>query len=343
MNMRKRLSTPDLLKGVAVILMIQVHLMELFARQSITDSLTGKISLFLGGAPAAPVFMAAMGYLMRYSRKSRIRFIKRGFELIGLGFLLNIGLNLHLLIKILTGTIQANPWEYILGVDILFLAGLSMIIISLIKPLCKDHFLLYLLLAFFVSFIHQFFPEPLTDKDWKYLQAFFYGELGWSYFPLFPWLAYPLLGYAFALLEKQEFINKLKNKKWIVLIPSLLIIVLSFNFGFETSTDLSVYYQHGWRFFLWASAFLLFWLVIFSYLNSFFKNAFVIRYLRWTGKEVTAFYIVQWLIIGNIATAIYKTQSLSELFIWFIGITTMTSFIVMAYSRIRSQRKKGII
>ncbi|MCF8236224.1 MAG: heparan-alpha-glucosaminide N-acetyltransferase domain-containing protein [Bacteroidales bacterium] len=343
MNERKRLSTPDLLKGVAVILMIQVHLTELFGRQSIMDSLTGKVSLFLGGVPAAPVFMAAMGYLMSYSQKNRGRLIGRGFELIGLGLLLNIGLNLHLLIKIMAGSIQVNPWEYILGVDILFLAGLSIIILSLLKPLFKHYFWAYLLLAFGISLIHPYIPESARGSVWRYIQAFVYGKAEWSYFPLFPWLAYPLLGYAFALLEKHELINRLKNIKWMVMLITLIMVALTFNFGFETSVDLSDYYHHGWRFFLWAAAFLIFWLVALSYLNSFFKKTPVIRYLRWSGKEVTAFYIVQWLIIGNIATAIYKTQNLIELLFWFLAITTVTSLIVMAYTKIRSHRKKGII
>jgi len=343
MNKRKRLSTPDLLKGVAVILMIQVHLMELFARQSIMDATAGNISLFLGGAPAAPVFMAVMGYLMSRSRKNRIQFIKRGFELIGLGLLLNIGLNLHLLIKIVSGTIQVNPWEYILGVDILFLAGLSIIIISLIRPLFKDHLWAYLLLAFVVSLTHLYIPESASNSAWKYLQTFFYGEAGWSYFPLFPWLAYPLVGYAFGLLEKHEFISRLKNKKLSVMLITLLIVALTFGFGFQTSTDLSAYYHHGWKFFMWTLAFLTLWLVLSSYLSAFLENTTAIRYLRWAGKEVTAFYIVQWLIIGNIATAIYKTQNLTELIFWFLGISALTSLIVLAYTKIRSHREKGIL
>jgi len=41
--------------------MVQVHIMELFARQDIFEDTVGKISLFFGGPPAAPVFMAVMG------------------------------------------------------------------------------------------------------------------------------------------------------------------------------------------------------------------------------------------------------------------------------------------
>ena len=47
----KRNQTADLLKGLAVIFMIQVHIMELFAKQEIYDGIAGKISLFFGGPP----------------------------------------------------------------------------------------------------------------------------------------------------------------------------------------------------------------------------------------------------------------------------------------------------
>jgi len=56
-----RNQTADLLKGFAVIFMIQVHVIEQFATQTLYDSLWGKISLFLGGPFCAPVFLAVMG------------------------------------------------------------------------------------------------------------------------------------------------------------------------------------------------------------------------------------------------------------------------------------------
>jgi len=45
--MKSRNRTADLLKGVAVILMVQVHIVELFAQQSIFDSFAGSIFFFL--------------------------------------------------------------------------------------------------------------------------------------------------------------------------------------------------------------------------------------------------------------------------------------------------------
>jgi uncharacterized membrane protein len=58
----KRLPIPDLLKGLAIILMIQVHITELFLDHAGRESIVGKISLFLGGPFTAMVFMIVMGY-----------------------------------------------------------------------------------------------------------------------------------------------------------------------------------------------------------------------------------------------------------------------------------------
>jgi len=44
----------------------------------------------------------------------------------------------------------------------------------------------------------------------------------------------------------------------------------------------------------------------------------------WLGKNITVFYIIQWLIIGNIATAIYQTQSIDTYIFWFAGIFSVT-------------------
>jgi surface polysaccharide O-acyltransferase-like enzyme len=68
-------------------------------------------------------------------------------------------------------------------------------------------------------------------------------------------------------------------------------------------------------------------------------NNIVVKYLAWTGKNVTAFYIFQWLIIGNIATAIYKTQTPAVLILWFIGITAVVSGLVWLWENRRLKKQ----
>ncbi len=269
---KSRKETPDLLKGIAVILMIQVHLMEQFAQQGVYDSLIGKISLFLGGTPVAPVFVAIMGYFLSTTKKSQKKLLIRGMKLLVLGLLLNIGLNMNLLIHIFNGTFKLNPYEYIFGVDILLFAGLSIIFIALIKPVFKNNFILYLILAFVISFISPYLHNFAGDNSsLKYVNAFLWGSYRWSYFPLFPWLSYPLIGYSFQLFEKKYLENKpndlLRQTKLIIIIVLGIILICTIKYAGNISFNLEKYYHHNIIFFVWNIIFMCFWVTLFSFIE----------------------------------------------------------------------------
>ncbi len=330
-----RVVLADILKGVAVILMIQVHLMELFALPAVSGSFPGRISLFLGGPPAAPVFMAVMGYFFGRSGKSTGRHLWRGAKLIVLGFLLNLGLNAHLLIKILNGTFAIDPWPYVFGVDILFLAGLSLMLMALFRALAGNRIIPWILLMLVVASANPYLPVYSGSQAWiKYLQACFWGYFSWSYFPVFPWMAYPLLGMVFYLVIQKAGLQKLRPAHAAMAVVLLLIpVVIGFPQQFKIATQLDLYYHHNLLFFLWTTAFLLAWTLMFFLF--FYKNSknFLARYLAWTGKNVTVFYVFQWLLIGNIATAVYRTQNALQLAGWFAGVLTIASLLTLLYKR----------
>ena len=333
----QRIGLPDTLKGVAVILMVQVHLMELFANELTYNSMIGKISLFLGGPPAAPVFMAVMGYFLAYSDKHLSKSLWRGTKLILLGLILNIGMNFNLLIKTLQGNLDINPWQYVFGVDILFLAGLSIILISLLKLVFNEKLLLWLLAILFFGGINRFLPVYSGENQLlKYALPYFSGFSPWSYFPVFPWMTYVLIGFTFRLAVKKNLLPALSSKTTTYIFAALvLVLAFTFVFGLRISSILEVYYHHNIVFVLWTMAFLAFWLILFGHLDQFFGKSDVFAYLRWVGKNVTVFYVVQWLIIGNIATEIYRTQPLLQLILWFAAIMLVTSAIVWGIRRFR--------
>jgi uncharacterized membrane protein len=339
---QQRLDFPDLLKGIAVILMIQVHITENFATPEFYSSLAGKISLFAGGPAAAPLFMVVMGFFIRLSKKSLFFNLKRGLILIGAGLLLNTGRALHLLILISNGTSQLNPWKFIFGVDILFLAGLSIIIISLLQILLKSNLFWWIIVMLAVATINSHLPVYSGSQQWiKYLQAFFSGYFSWSFFPVFPWMAYALLGYIFCIMNERWKLSAFTTNTtlWTAVVL-LVIIVFNFYFGFRVSSLLNIYYHHDLRFFLWTTAFLLFWVILIKFAHARFGNTKFSTYLIWIGKNVTAFYIVQWLIIGNLTTAIYKTQEIWTLPFWFLGILLATSLLVAGYLMLQRQSVK---
>jgi hypothetical protein len=339
-GMPTRNRTADLMKGLAVIFMIQVHLMELFCRQDIYDDLAGRISLFLGGIPAAPVFMLIMGYFIAKSRRTYTQSVIRGIKIILLGFALNIGLNLHLLIKILNGTFELDPLPYVFGVDIFFLAGLSIIGLALLKLLKTRQLLFSSLVLVLIFSLQLLFEKYFSSASENYLLAYFWGNNSWwSYFPLIPWFAYPLTGFIFFILEEslQPFI-----KKWLpyIFITYTFMVALFFDYGIDISSDLQAYYHHDYLFFIYAIFFMIAWAALSHYITENISNPFL-TYIEWLGKYVTEAYVIQWLIIGNVATALYKTQSLTAFVFWFVFILSITSGGIWVWIR-RSKLKDFI-
>ncbi len=148
---------PDILKGVAVLLMIQVHLTELFGKELFYESIGGKISLFLGGFPAAPLFMFIMGY---YAFKaSSGKSFKRAGLIFLLGLILNILLNISLFSQMIRGNIEHYFCAYIFGIDILYLAALSLFILAVISRYFKNKGRLIFLLSILAASLPLILPE----------------------------------------------------------------------------------------------------------------------------------------------------------------------------------------
>ncbi len=336
-DLKIRLNTPDLLKGIAILFMIQVHLMELFARPAIFASWVGKLSLFLGGTPAAPVFMIIMGYFVAQSTMSRTKTIRRGIQLIILGMLLNIGLNLNLIYHVLFIGWNYNIWQYIFGVDILQLAGLSIIIIAILPNIIKARWYLTIILIFFVFIISHFINGQNIPDGWNYFTAYFIGGTDWSYFPLLPWLVYPLSGYVFLQLET-FFLTWSWHKffRIFVIISFALFISFSWNYASSISYDLKAYYQHGFGFYFWSIVFALLWAGLFNIFSHQIIKTKLGEYLTFLGKNITSIYVFQWLIIGNLATIWFQQKNETELVFYFILITALSSSLTWAWNRLKS-------
>ena len=322
----KRLLLPDILKGLAILFMIQVHITELFLDVPGRESVFGKISLFIGGPLTAAVFMIVMGYFVAKNHKTLKQNLFRGIKIFVLGFLLNIGLNFHLLLKIKYAGWKINPWEYIWGVDILYLAGLSVILLSLLKTIKKGQVWIAFALIILVTGLTGFMNKYLMITERNYILPFIGGTYSWSYFPLFPWLAYPLTGFVFARWEKQLMHYFTKDVRLTGFVLAIIAATILFfrKFGFSTTVYLPSYYHHTFIYWLWAIGVIILWSVSLRYFVHRFPQTYVGSLLQWLGKNITLVYVVQWLIIGNIATAIYQTQNLNKYIFWFLGIFGVT-------------------
>ena len=184
-----------------------------------------------------------------------------------------------------------------------------------------------ILVAFLGQFLIQFIPENIT---FKYITSFFYGTTHWSYFPLLPWLAFPLTGFLIYSLIPKVNLNFLTLTKFkiIVIISSFVFLVFTIKYAISISSDLELYYHHSFLFSMWLIVFIIFYSFYINELNKNLGHSILLKYIKWLGENVTIIYFVQWVIIGNIATEIYKTVS-NPLFLvlYFIPILSVSSII----------------
>lgn len=330
--------TADLLKGLAVVFMILVHLVELFATPALNESAAGRVSLFLGGPPAAPVFMAVMGYFLASSRKSSSQQIRRGVFLFLGGIALNIGLNFNLLLSIRSGRFDLDPLAYIFGADILPLAGLSVMAIALLRPLFRRSWIAYLIPAFAVAAVTPLLHNMETsDRFLKYIVPFLWGKSSWSYFPLFPWLAYPLLGYAYRIASESLRLHSRMTPpiRLLLLVLCTSGLLIFSETAFAISVDLPRYYHHSLSFTLWVAVFLCAWTLLVSFFEEQTGNTLPVLYIKWMGRNVTAAYVAQWLFIGNLATELYRSQTALLTLIWFVVALAVTTCCIIVWQRVK--------
>lgn len=334
---------PDILKGVAVLLMVQVHIMELFMLPEVYESTLGRISLFLGGLPAAAVFMSVMGYFAALSKKTIKQQITRGFILIILGFLLNICLNAHLLIRIIVGDMQIDPLPYIFGADILFLAGLSLIFIVVLKAVFGKQIWIFILMSFLVPAVSDFASFSFNnDGPAQYIMAFIISDAWWSYFPFFPWAGWVLVGYSFALIEPEISSKNIYSRywRWLLFLPAIPMLYF-LPWAFDITVNLPFYYHHGILYFTWGLAFTFYWMGLFRIIQKLLKTSFLMKYVQWLGRNVTIVYVIQWIIIGNIATALYRSQPVVTFWIALLMVLLLTSgLITLLALPVRSLRNR---
>lgn len=336
----QRNHTADTLKGLAVLFMIQVHIIEQFASIATNNSMYGQISYFLGGPFCAPVFIAVMGYFLAGSKQSFLYFLKRGIVLFLFGILLNTGRSINLFISIFQGKYDLDPLFFIFGADILTLAGLSIILIAFLRLISLNNLYLYIPVLILFAALGGFVNINIESQN--YFSGFIIGNYEQSYFPLFPWFSYVLSGYIFKIIynKYKGFFTPFTYIHWVVTGLLSLVILYFAYYSFKISNNLMSYYHHNFYFFLWVIGFMMLYILFINHIVKLLKNSIVIYYLSWTGKNVTIIYIIQWLIIGNIATAIFRTQNILQSVLWFVGITLFSSILAFIYLKLKGYYKR---
>ncbi len=343
-NQSNRLLSLDLARGLAVFFMISVHTLEVFASKEVKSSLFGQIIEFLGGAPAAPVFMTLMGVSFIYSSKSELKpKLLRGFKIFLTGYVLNIlrgvipfTLSTYLKMDVVkTFPIEVlNEYTILTTVDILQFAGIALMIMALIQEFKINKYII-LLSAFLISMLSPFlWGFTLNIPVIEQIFELFWGDqpIGFSFidnkiaFPVFPWLTFPLMGMFLGELLKNS-IDPSRIFKYSGVLGILVLVIgvaISFN---NFQYHFNDYYHSRQGAMLFMCGFILIWL----YLNKLIldnvpKNSLFDLLFRWS-KGVTNIYIVQWItIIWSIAFLGINSSSFATTILLILIFTCISHF-----------------
>jgi surface polysaccharide O-acyltransferase-like enzyme len=296
-----RLRFLDLARGVAIVLMVFQHTQLLFAAGSGERSPLGLAFLLLGTAPAAPVFMVAMGFLFGASSRSGVRsWLVRGLKLVALGYALNL---LRFTLPLLIAGSPAleaplsSPWTALLEVDILQLAGLSLLVLGPVKRWVRAPWAVVALAASVIL------VAPLLWGSRQGAAVFdpLWGTGANVSFPLFPWLAYPLLGLALAAFATRATAAGRLMARW-ALAGGLCLVagagLLGLFPGAGGVLAAGDYFRSGVPVQLMLAGFALVWLPALWWLDGRLRGTLAPRYLTSLSVHITPIYVIQWVLIG---------------------------------------------
>ncbi|MBK8945250.1 MAG: DUF1624 domain-containing protein [Ignavibacteriae bacterium] len=312
-NQKRRVVFIDLMRAFAVLMMIQGHTTDTFLSNEYrnTESAAYNFWLTMRGF-TAPIFMFSSGLIFTYllkpdkfdffSNPRIIKGIKRGFTLIGIGYLLRFPT--HRIFDI--ASVSKYQWDTFLTVDALHLIGaglLSTITIAFFTNYLKIHLNLLLGIAIIILFIVS--PQ-IAKIDWdnylpQILTGYLYSKNG-SFFPLFPWLIYVLsgamLGYYLSNNEGIYF-----KKRFSILLFTIGISLVGFYLGIYAFSHLLPQNISDW---LYANSIIiarLGYVIIANSLMAFIARNFnhIPKIISDTGKKTLMLYVAHVIILYGCA------------------------------------------
>jgi uncharacterized membrane protein len=303
-----RIDTFDLTRGLAILFMMLVHVLDFYGQPDVQKTMLGEVVTFLGSPPAAPVFMFIMGIFIVFSARLDVATgLRRAAWLFVIGYLLNLlrG-SIPLWLSLQMGLVSqhelveggVSPLSELLIVDILQFAGLAFVICVLFR-----HYLPHPKYWLAAGVMVVIISPALWDisSGWSVLDEVL--KLLWgnkyqgSMFPLFPWLAYPLFGMAFGYWFKQAECHArfFRQTAWLGLVLVVIGTVMTLtNFDFHYAYFL----RSGPGATIWITGFVLVWLWLCRWASEKITANRGFELLFFWSKNVTAIYILQWIIIG---------------------------------------------
>lgn len=329
----------DIARGLAVLFMVMIHMQEYFSDITATEGIIGTIVDFLGGIPAAPVFMVLMGIGFVYSKRSTPDILwNRGVRLIGLGYLLNLlrGTLPYLFQFFVYGS--SNSFELsltnLIYVDIFQFSGMAMIFFGFVKKYDMSDKALVIMMFLFSILNQAMVNIKCNSLIMQSFTGLFWGSSEYSFFPFLTWIFYPIFGFLFGkILIRVSNKNKFYFRATILGFLSFASLI-----AFCTLTGIDsflfndeLYYHHQFLGNIISASFVIGWIGSMFCLNGVLHDKLKILLNRWS-NNVTEIYFIHWIIIGWLVQFIGTNNlSFAYMVVLILGVFVISDIIADYY------------
>ncbi|MBI3586066.1 MAG: DUF1624 domain-containing protein [Ignavibacteriales bacterium] len=220
-----RLVFIDLLRGWAVLVMIEVHVFNAFIIPQMKDVYWFTVLNFVNGL-VAPAFLFVSGFVFVIASRRKLEEYRafKGAFWKQLGRILTIwfiGYGLHIPFYSLSKTLRETAeigWLRFYQVDVLHCIAVGLLILFLTRIFVRDDKRYkwgLIILGLFFVLVTPLIWEIDFLKYMPALVAAYFNGLHFSMFPLFPWLGFMLLGGVCAFIYVQQGVERDPQKFWL--------------------------------------------------------------------------------------------------------------------------------
>lgn len=351
LNSQKKLIALDMMKAFAVFFMFLGHIVIMYGTPKVIGSTAITWIAFCAEGIGAPAFIFSMGLaIVLSSPKSPRQIWSRGLLLILTGYVLNF-LKFFPTITLFrvfpealfaeTGRVNniAGLLSFIFIADILQFAGIAYIFCSFLFQYVRNYQIWAVLLALpLLGLAPYLYQEQYASGN--YFMQLFYGQNFQVYFPVCPWMAFPLLGMAAGY-----FIRNYPNQKRNM--PGFLGIgLMGITIGFlliqsdpsgQFGTD---YYHRKHGALIMYCGQLLTFLSLLYFISPFLTSGMV-KGIRFCSRNVTRIYILQWILIyWGWAFTPYHSLPGRLVVPYLIGFIVLTMLLTAGWEYLSSGAKK---
>ncbi len=235
----------DLLRGWALIIMIEVHIFNAFLLPSLKETGWFYLLNFINGL-VAPAFLFVSGFAFIISTERKIDELKKfgGYfwnKLSRIGLIYLAGYSLHLPFYSFGRIINSSspdPFIVWFNVDILQCIASGLLLLLFLRIIIKHDKLFYALLIFLLILISFVSPLIWQIDFSRYIPLFFadyLNSLHGSNFPVFPWMFFLLAG---AVYSRFYINSRVENRESKFIIKILLYSLIPIFLGHLFFSDL---------------------------------------------------------------------------------------------------------